>query len=192
MFSAESPFVHTLFLVTIVGWLLLELRQAQKERPEATPADGGSRSVVRISYVAGYIGAIGADRIAPSATLGSADLVSWIGLAAMWCGIGLRLWSFQTLGRYFTFTVQTSEDQPVISSGPYRVIRHPSYAGVLVAAIGIGLVIGNWASLAVLTVVIACGLIYRITVEERALSRDLAGRYQAYAASRKRLIPFIW
>ena len=192
MFSTASPLVHTLLLITVVAWLLLELRQAQKQRPEATPADGGSRPVVRLSYIVGYIGAVVADRAAPSATIGSAHLVSWTGLVVMWCGIGLRLWSFQTLGRYFTFTVQTSADQPVISGGPYRVIRHPSYAGVLVAAVGLGLVIGNWASLATLTVAIACGLVFRITVEERALSRDLGGRYQAYAQRRKRLVPFIW
>jgi protein-S-isoprenylcysteine O-methyltransferase Ste14 len=110
----------------------------------------------------------------------------------MWCGIGLRLWSFQTLGRYFTFTVQTSQDQPVIEAGPYRVIRHPSYAGLVLAFAGLGFIVDNWGSAAVLTVAIACGLVYRITVEERALSRDLGGRYQSYAEGRKRLVPFIW
>ena len=56
----------------------------------------------------------------------------------------LRLWSFHTLGRYFTLTIQTSSDQPVIADGPYRLIRHPSYAGLLLIIMAVGLFIGNW------------------------------------------------
>jgi protein-S-isoprenylcysteine O-methyltransferase Ste14 len=56
----------------------------------------------------------------------------------------------------------------------------------------VGRVIGNWASLAVLTAAITGGLCCRITVEERALSQDLGGSYQSYAEGRKRLVPFVW
>jgi protein-S-isoprenylcysteine O-methyltransferase Ste14 len=48
------------------------------------------------------------------------------------------------LGHYFTFTVMTSANQPVITTGPYRVLRHPSYAGILLVLAGIGLSYGNW------------------------------------------------
>jgi protein-S-isoprenylcysteine O-methyltransferase Ste14 len=110
----------------------------------------------------------------------------------MWCGIGLRVWCFQTLGRYFTFVVQTSPDQVVVTSGPYRVLRHPSYAALLLTSIGFGLVIGNWVSLAILVVALSCGVAYRITIEERALTTELGDRYTDYARSRKRLVPFVW
>ena len=109
-----------------------------------------------------------------------------------WTGIALRLWSFHTLGRYFTFTVQTSRDQPVIVAGPYRLIRHPSYAGLLLVLTAVGLFIGNWWSLMWLTGIIAAGLVFRIRVEERALSRNLGDRYRRYAETHKRLVPFIW
>ncbi len=145
-----------------------------------------------LSILIGVVGAIIIKKAVPSAVVGSEGTTAWVGLVFMWCGVGLRIWSFQTLGRYFTFTVQTSEDQPVISSGPYRVIRHPGYAGILLAVIGVGFVVDDWASLAVITATTACGMIYRITVEEAALSRNLGGRYQAYAESRKRLVPFVW
>jgi protein-S-isoprenylcysteine O-methyltransferase Ste14 len=110
----------------------------------------------------------------------------------MWCGVALRLWSFHTLGRYFTFTVQTSTDQPVITAGPYRVIRHPSYAAILVAYFGVALLVGNWwfllGSMAGLTI----GVLNRIRVEDRALAADLGPAYQSYAVTHKRLVPFIW
>lgn len=194
--QSDPALVRTLFFVTAITWLVLEIRQSQNHRPEASAADGGSRPVVRLSYVIGVVGAVIGQKAIPSAAIGTTTLASWIGIVIVWLGVGLRFWSFHTLGRYvtftFTFTVQTSPDQPVISEGPYRLIRHPSYAGVLFASVGVGLIIGNWAALAFLVTAIASGLVYRIRIEERALSQDLGGRYQSYAESRKRLVPFVW
>jgi len=187
-----SPVVSVLLPATGIIWAVCEVRQALQRRAEATRVDRGSHIAIRFAILVGVLGAVLAKKSAPSAMIGPPGLAAWIGLVVLWCGVGLRLWAFQTLGRYFTFTVQTSDDQPVISAGPYRVIRHPGYAGILIAVIGIGFVIDNWGSLVVLSVALACGLIYRITVEERALSQDLGGRYQAYAKNHKRLIPFIW
>ena len=63
-------------------------------------------------------------------------------------GTGLRWWSFWALGRYLTFTVDVSPDQQVIAGGPYHVLRHPGYAGGLLAMIGIGVIYSNWVGLA--------------------------------------------
>jgi protein-S-isoprenylcysteine O-methyltransferase Ste14 len=192
MIGTIPPAERVLLVVTGLVWAGFEVRQASQHRPEASSADRGSRVAIRLASILAVLGAVFFRKSVPSAAIGHEAVAATIGLIIMWCGIGLRLWSFQTLGRYFTFTVQTSEDQPVISAGPYRVIRHPGYAGILLALVGLGFVVDNWGSLAVITIAFACGLIYRITVEERALSRDLGGRYQAYAESRKRLIPFVW
>jgi protein-S-isoprenylcysteine O-methyltransferase Ste14 len=115
-----------------------------------------------------------------------------IGLVLFWGGIFLRVWSFRTLGRYFTFTLQTSSDQPVITDGPYRAIRHPSYAGLLLIIMAVGVFIGNWWSLVCLTVAMAGGLVFRIRVEERALMQNLGESYRSYAATHRRLVPFVW
>jgi len=96
------------------------------------------------------------------------------------------------LGRYFTFTVQTSSDQPVISDGPYRLIRHPSYAALLLIVMAVGLLMGNWLSLVCLTAAVAGGFVFRIRVEERALMHNLGDGYRDYATTHKRLVPFIW
>ena len=81
----------------------------------------------------------------------------------------MRWWSFHTLGRYFTFKVQTSADQPVISSGPYRLLRHPGYTGAELEFLGLGFLYGNWVGVVALAVLPMIGLIYRIRVEEDAL-----------------------
>jgi protein-S-isoprenylcysteine O-methyltransferase Ste14 len=61
-----------------------------------------------------------------------------VGMALLIAGAGLRWWSFWALGQYFTFTVDVSPDQQVITAGPYRVLRYPGHAGGLLAMIGIG------------------------------------------------------
>jgi protein-S-isoprenylcysteine O-methyltransferase Ste14 len=177
---------------TSIVWLGLELRQALRIRHEARSVDRGSSVVVRLAAVASFVAAIGIAHAVPQATAGR-NLMAGIGLGILWCGLALRAWCFHTLGRYFTLTVQTSDDQPVITAGPYRVLRHPSYTGLLLAFIGVGLAVtGNWLSALVLAPVVGLGLGYRIRVEERALLSDLGADYRAYAATHKRLVPFVW
>jgi protein-S-isoprenylcysteine O-methyltransferase Ste14 len=189
-FTAAPPATRWLLVISAVVWLLVELRESTNRRPEATRSDRGSRQYIRVATIVGVVGAVVLTRNVSSGRI-SPD-VAWIGLVVFWGGIALRFWSFQALGRYFTFTVQTSADQPVITSGPYRFVRHPSYAAVLLMVMGVGLFFGSWWSFAWLTANVLCGLLFRIRVEERALLLQLGDRYDAYAADHKRLLPFIW
>ncbi len=189
--TATPPVAHGLLIATAFIWLVVELRQSMNTRPEADVADRGSRFSIRIFAIVGVVGAVLTKHVTAT-DIHPVSVLAWIGLGVLWCGIGLRFWSFRTLGRYFTFTVQTSSDQPVINAGPYRLIRHPSYAGVLGAVIGLGLFFANWLSLVCLTGAVLCGIVYRITVEERALLEAIGEPYRRYAATHKRLVPFVW
>ncbi len=190
--AATSPVFRWILLGTAAIWVVLELRQSVTHRPEGVKANWGSEVLFRLIVGVGALVASLLPGVAQSATIRPAALADWIALALFWGGISLRLWSFRTLGRYFTFTVQTSSDQPVITDGPYRVVRHPSYTGLLLVFMAVGLFIGNWYSLVVLTVVVASGLVFRIRVEERALMQNLGNGYSDYAAAHKRLVPLIW
>jgi len=86
----------------------------------------------------------------------------------------------------------TEGDQPVITDGPYRLIRHPGYAGAILVRAGFGLALGNWMSVALAVLAPLIGVIYRIRVEETALFDALGDDYRSYAAGRKRVIPFVW
>src|ERR1700733_13636772 len=130
-------------------------------RPAGLKSQWRNELVFRFAVVAGAILATVFERDT-SATIPAA--AAWVGLVLLWSGIALRFWSFRTLGQYFTFIVQTSADQPVITDGPYRAIRHPSYAGLLLVIMGVGVLIGNWWSLISLTIAVACGLVFRIRV----------------------------
>jgi protein-S-isoprenylcysteine O-methyltransferase Ste14 len=190
-FASQSPAL-VLFACTLLVWAIFEVRQALRRRPGASSMDRGSLLVLRAFAAAGILVAALAAAKLPAASVSGSPLLFTVGIGLMLCGVALRLWSFRTLGRYFTFTVMTSTDQPVITSGPYRFLRHPSYFGILLLLIGIGAAYGNWLSLAALALIPPIGLIYRIRVEEKALTSSLGDAYNSYAATRKRLIPFIW
>ena len=111
------PAVEALFIVTVVGWLILEVRQGRQRRAEATEMDRGSRQVLWVCYILGWLIAASAPAAVPAAAVGYPLVAFGAGLAITWAGIGLRVWSFVTLGRYFTFNVMTSAGQPVISDG---------------------------------------------------------------------------
>jgi protein-S-isoprenylcysteine O-methyltransferase Ste14 len=188
---AGHPVAMVLFGCTMGVWAVLEVRQALKLRAEATSADRGSAAVVRLCLATGVVLAVLALRVTATAFPYTA-LGLGLSLGVLWAGIGLRWWCFRTLGRYFTVTVLTSADQPVIAAGPYRVLRHPSYAGLLLALGGLGLSFRNWLSLAALLLLPLLGVLYRIRVEEAALSATLGAAYTTFADRRKRLIPFVW
>lgn len=86
---------------------------------------------------------------------------------------------------------QEKRGHRVISSGPYRYVRHPMYAGALLFFAGMSLLLGSWWGL-VPTVVLAVMFGIRIPIEERALRGELEG-YEEYAGRvRYRLVPFVW
>ena len=120
-FTAE-PLTNTLFVATAVVWALSELQQALRRRSNAAQNDRYSLIIVRVCISTAVFSAVLSLRVSPTA-FGFNPLTFSIGLALMWSGIALRWWSFWTLGRYFTFSVMTSHDQPVITSGPYLHLR---------------------------------------------------------------------
>jgi protein-S-isoprenylcysteine O-methyltransferase Ste14 len=92
---------------------------------------------------------------------------------------------------YTSATIETAEGQAVVSSGPYAVVRHPMYAGALLMLLGTPLALGSLWGLVGFVPMLAV-IAWRLTDEERVLSRDLPG-YSAYVSKvRYRLVPFVW
>jgi protein-S-isoprenylcysteine O-methyltransferase Ste14 len=87
--------------------------------------------------------------------------------------------------------MQTERSQKVITTGPYRLVRHPMYAGGFLYFVGLPFMFGSWLGLAVVPLFIAL-LLLRIPIEERMLRKNLEG-YDEYAARvRYRLVPGVW
>lgn len=119
-------------------------------------------------------------------------LLGYLGCVLILVGIVIRVVAVITLGRQFTTKVAIIEKHEIIDTGIYKVIRHPAYTGLLLSLLGIGLVSGNLISLVALTVLPIASTIYRVHIEEIALSRHFGTAYQAYMNRTKRLIPGIW
>jgi protein-S-isoprenylcysteine O-methyltransferase Ste14 len=115
-----------------------------------------------------------------------------VGLGLMAVGIFIRQWSIITLGRFFTVDVRVHPNQTIVDSGPYRWVRHPSYTGLIMFNVGLGLALSNWAALAVMLLLPTVGLIVRIRLEERALVAQLGDDYRRFAGARRRLLPGVW
>ena len=114
------------------------------------------------------------------------------GLVALALGIALRSWAMVALGRFFTFAVSIQADHRVVRTGPYRVVRHPGYAGSILALAGLGLALENWLSLLALVGLPLAGFLVRIPSEERTLTAALGDDYREYAAGTARLLPGVW
>jgi protein-S-isoprenylcysteine O-methyltransferase Ste14 len=193
------PYTETaakiVFYATVGLFVLLEQRvrlQSLRNR-EGSRSDRGSMLLVIASIGAGVAGAflVASDLQGAAISAGRWPVFA-IGMVLMWAGIVIRQWSISVLGRFFTVDVRVQSGQTVIDRGPYRWVRHPSYSGMIITFVGMGLALGNWVSLALLVVVPTAGLIVRIRVEERTLFDALGGPYRRFAATRRRLFPGLW
>lgn len=92
---------------------------------------------------------------------------------------------------YGASNITVVEGQPVISTGPYGVVRHPMYAGILVMIIGVPPALGSWWGLVVMALLMPV-LIFRILEEEKTLRTDLTGYADYMRKVRYRLVPWVW
>jgi protein-S-isoprenylcysteine O-methyltransferase Ste14 len=115
-----------------------------------------------------------------------------LGVGILLLSIVFRVWAIRTLGRFFTATVQIVEGHQVVQTGPYALVRHPSYTGAYLSYLGTGIMLEAWIGL--LFAVIAMGIAYyqRITAEEETLRSHFGEAYIAYSEKTKRLIPFLF
>ena len=93
-----------------------------------------------------------------------------------------------------TFTsavIEVDAEQTVIATGPYRLARHPMYAGALVMLLGVPLALGSrWGLLTIIP--IALVIVWRLLDEEKFLARNLPGYSEYRSKVKARLVPFIW
>ena len=157
------------------------------------PADRGTKVVLVGSLVIAIAAGWTVAKHVPSLEVpGNGWAWVLVGVATIWLGIGLRVWAIAELGRFFRRDVLIQEGHEVVADGPYRVVRHPAYAGNLVAAVGLGLALGNSLALVILVVVPLLGHIPRIRVEDAELERSLGEPYRRYAETTARLVPGVW
>jgi protein-S-isoprenylcysteine O-methyltransferase Ste14 len=176
-------------LSELVGAILIpSIRRSRAGIVVRQRADRGSAPIIVLGVFVALVS------VSVFSALGLADLplaLGFVGAALVAIGIGLRQWSIAVLGAYFSPSVRVVADHQVVTAGPYRYVRHPSYTGALIALVGLGLLGGSWEGTLMIVGIAAVVFGYRIHVEEKVLSEQLGAEYTEYRSRTKRLIPFV-
>ena len=182
------------FSVTLGVWVAFEVIMTIRQRRlvGGRPSHDPSGYVVWVALTGSVIAAVSIGRADPLPWPGGRVWPVVAGLALICVGIGLRAWSIATLGPFFQYRIEVQPGHRVVSDGPYRYVRHPSYSGVVLVLIGIALATGDVLSVIVVAVLGSIGLTVRIRAEERQLTDALGAQYERFAAQRKRLVPGVW
>jgi protein-S-isoprenylcysteine O-methyltransferase len=118
--------------------------------------------------------------------------VTVIGFIFLLIGICFRVWSINVLGKNFTATVKITREHELIKTGPYKLIRHPSYLGAFVAIIGCPVFLNNTYTIFISCIAMIIAYYFRINVEEKTLSNHFGKYYEDYKKDTYRLLPLIW
>ena len=190
-----SIYSRLIFFASAV-WIAFEISLVIRDRVQGKGTTGKDKGTRYINFIAitvamtasGFLNGISRFWFPGGRTLA----VFWLGFALLLSGAFLRVWSIVVLGRSFRTTVEVSHNQRVVERGPYKLIRHPSYSGLLLMCCGYGVADQNWLSLGIAVCLPLLALLYRIHVEEAALVSGIGSEYQEYQRRTKKLIPGIW
>lgn len=188
--NASTVLLCLVILFPVGEVALLVLRRARSGI--ARHADEGSTAMLWLVILAGIAVATLSAWIHAVRLPGPIWLLQGVAVALLAVGLGVRWVAIVSLGRFFTVDLAIHRGHALVSTGLYRYIRHPSYAGLLAAFAGLGVFVGNWLALVALTVPVAFALLARIRKEEAALLEGLGLRYAEYCARTKRLVPGIY
>ncbi|MGD8328257.1 MAG: isoprenylcysteine carboxylmethyltransferase family protein [Gemmatimonadales bacterium] len=185
----------TLLQILMVVWAVAETSLMIRTRARRGTARQGARGSAWIVWtvIAFSIGGALWAQASPAPRFPVQQAVCvWTGLAVMLSGMVVRLAAIRQLGRYFSVDVAIQREHRVIRSGLYAHLRHPSYTGMLLAFLGLGIALGNWLSLALAALPTTAVVLYRIGVEEQALAHEFGDEYQRYREQTSRLVPGIY
>lgn len=180
-------FVGILFTTLLFIIISVELRVFSKQRL----AEGFSHDRRSLMFILmGVVLSLFSLFLFPYLGIGKINTnFTYLGIFIMMCGFILRQWSIQILGKLFTPVISIQQDHRLITKGPYKYVRHPSYSGLLLELLGASLAVFNWMSFILVFCFMLPPLIYRIKVEEKELTKQFGQDYIDYKKKAKMLIP---
>jgi protein-S-isoprenylcysteine O-methyltransferase Ste14 len=190
-----SIYSRLLIFASII-WIAFEIALVIRDRLQGKGKTGKDQGTRTINFVAIFVAMFASGSLGQFPQFwfpgGRTLAVYWIGFFILVCGAVLRIWSVAVLGRSFRTTVEVSTNQQVVQRGPYKLIRHPSYSGILLMCLGYGIANESWLSLIIAVGLPLIALLYRIHIEEDALVAGIGPAYREYQQHSKKLIPGIW
>jgi protein-S-isoprenylcysteine O-methyltransferase Ste14 len=192
-------FSHPARLIYVIGVAILQFvtiikfptmgDNAQVDK-QAAPAQRLALLLLQILPLAIVIGAPASDRH-NLLTLNASDSIRYLGLIVFVLGFGLMQWAEAELGRQFSINVTLQTDHQLITSGPYRYVRHPRYVGIFAFNLGVALTFNSFLA-TILAIGLLIVLMWRIGTEEAMLRQAFGTNWATYAQRSWRFIPFVY
>jgi protein-S-isoprenylcysteine O-methyltransferase Ste14 len=154
--------------------------------------DRGSLLLLWIVITGSLTASIWISETTPPDMFGGSHVLKIVGLGVLIVALMIRWTAIYTLGKAFSSNVAILDSQKLNRSGLYGFVRHPSYLGLWLVFVAVGIHSRNWLSLAIAVVPTTAVLLYRIHVEEAALVHAFGDEYVDYSKTTKRLIPGVY
>ena len=169
----------------LVGYLIVAGRHAKRDEAVDLGQSFGLLYALIASFALPYVLLFGFVNWAP--------VSPWLGLVGLLVfavGTAGFIAARQALGRNWSQTVAAKQEPELVTSGPYRYVRHPMYGAGLVAGIGAAIVVGGPFVFLVLTLLPI--FLWRVGAEDQLLAKQFPAQYPAYRQRTKALLPFVW
>ena len=186
--------LQTFFYVLMASWFLTEIYYKQALVSGKKDKKGKDKSTLDLLWIVILLSITSAmfAKNMIREIISESIWINYLGIFLLILGIFGRLIIIRSLGKYFTVDVTIKEDHQIKKDGFYSVLRHPSYTASLLTFLGLGLYLNNWTALAVAFIPPFLAFLYRIKIEEEALTEQFGQDYTDYKNQTKKLIPFIY
>ena len=190
-----SMTVHLIWKTLYWAWILTEvlvLVVTRTRRGGGDVQDRGSLIVLWTVIFGAMFGGSWVGAVYQPAMFPAGHWLRYVCLGLLMLGLAIRWSAIYTLGKSFSANVAIHSTQKLNQSGLFRWMRHPSYTGMMLIFVAMGLATRNWVGLAIIVALPMAALLYRIHVEEMALTGAFGAEYVEYSERTKRLIPGIY
>lgn len=187
--------VRLVWLVLCLVWVIAEIRLSRQTRPDQQNIRTSERLTQRWLWLS-ILASLGLALVFKQLAWLPLPLPylprQLLALLLFGCGLSLRFWAVRHLGQFFTTHVTIQQRHQLITSGPYRAIRHPAYTGLLLALAAAGWSMGDFLALLCLTIPVFWGFRVRMNIEERMLRQEFGTAYREYCQTSWRLLPWLY
>jgi protein-S-isoprenylcysteine O-methyltransferase Ste14 len=182
--------IDSLWILFMIVWLVTALQASPAVRSQSLVSGLPHRLALTLSALLLFrrISAIPwlGSRFAPAR-----PLTGWVGVALALLGVALAVVSRFFLGRNWSSRVTVKREHELVRSGPYSIVRHPIYAGILLALLGTAIAVGEVRGLIAVALAVL-GLRLKSLKEEEFMEEEFGGEYRDYKRRVKALIPLVW
>jgi protein-S-isoprenylcysteine O-methyltransferase Ste14 len=183
--------MHTVVIVIGIGWVIFWIGWLVASlTAKASRGRLGRLAGLRFAVIAVVVLIVRLTWLGNRAPHLSGPVLAGTGLTLWIAGLGLAVWARLYIGRNWGMPMTRREQPDLVTTGPYHLIRHPIYTGIILALAGTAVAISLWGL--IIAALVAGFFIFSATREERFLAEEFPGAYPAYQARTKMLVPFLF